>query len=257
MCGAPAVEHLLPSPGAAGDRLGAALSHVVPRRALAGGALLVAPALYVVLLLLAGTPARLGGEALAASGPAPSSLPPVTVLHANDVASQIDRPLALRVAGDAMADLRATNEALRAAIRRSPSPRRRDRGSPRCAGRSARPPEARRSRRPPTRCGGSRLGSARKPGQAAPAVLVTLAGTIRRSSYGTSDTRALRTSAASPWSQTFEMAAGDTRYRIVAQRSAADHAGSAAPRATSPIEVRLAPTGPDSVPQGGRFAASA
>ena len=44
-----------------------------------------------------------------------------------------------------------------------------------------------------------------------------------------------------------------TRYRIVAQRSAADHAGTAAPRATSPIAVHLAPTGQDSVPQGGRF----
>ena len=249
----PLLEHLLPSPGAAGDRLGAALSHVVPRRALAGGALLVAPALYVVLLLLAGTPARLGGEALAASGPAPSSLPPVTVLHANDVASQIDRPLALRVAGDAMADLRATNEALR---RRDPAL-----AEPAAAG----PWLAEVRRQIRQAAGGEEIaaaahqvrriqvGLARKPGQAAPAVLVTLAGTIRRSSYGTSDTRALRTSAASPWSQTFEMAAGDTRYRIVAQRSAADHAGSAAPRATSPIEVRLAPTGPDSVPQGGRF----
>ena len=249
----PLLEHLLLLPGAAGDRLGAALSHVVPRRALAGGALLVAPALYVVLLLLAGTPARLGGEVLAASGPPPSSLPPVTVLHANDVASQIDRPLALRVAGDAMADLRATNEALR---RRDPALAEPAAAGPWLA-------EVRRQIRQAAggeeiaaaahQVRGIQVGLARKPGQAAPAVLVTLAGTIRRSSYGTSDTRALRTSAASPWSQTFEMAAGDTRYRIVAQRSAADHAGSAAPRATSPIEVRLAPTGPDSVPQGGRF----
>ena len=177
----------------------------------------------------------------------------MTVLHANDVASQIDRPLALRVAGDAMADLRATNEALR---RRDPAL-----AEPAAAG----PWLAEVRRQIRQAAGGEEIaaaahqvrriqvGLARKPGQAAPAVLVTLAGTIRRSSYGTSDTRALRTSAASPWSQTFEMAAGDTRYRIVAQRSAADHAGSAAPRATSPIEVRLAPTGPDSVPQGGRF----
>ena len=249
----PLLERFLPSPGEAGDRLGAALSHVVPRRALAAGALVAAPALYVVLLLLAGTPARLGGEALAASGPPPSSLPPVTVLHADDIASQIDRPLALRVAADAIADLKTTNDALR----------RRDAALAEPAAAGAWLADVRRRVRQAT--GGEEIeaaahqvrriqvGLARKPGQAAPAVLVTLAGTIRQASYGTSATRALRTSAAAPWSQTFEMARAETRYRIVAQRSAADHAGTAAPRATSPIGVRLAPTGPDSVPQGGRF----
>ena len=48
---------------------------------------------------------------------------------------------------------------------------------------------------------------------------------------------------------------GRRRRAIASSRSAARPTtpGAAAPRASSPIEVRLAPTGPDAVPQGGRL----
>ena len=249
----PLLESLLPAPGEAGDRLGSALRRIAPRPALAGAAVVLAPAAYVVLLLAAGTPARLGSDALAAGGPVGSSLPPVTVLHARDIASQIDRPLARRVATDAIADLKATNDAVR----------HRDLALAEPAAAGAWLADVR--RRIAQGAGGERIeaaehrvrrievGLARKPGQAGPAVLVTLHGTIRRSVYGPSATRALATAPAAPWTQTFEMAPSGERYRIVAQRSASDHAGTAAPRATTPIDVRMEPAGPAEVPQGGRF----
>jgi hypothetical protein len=121
----------------------------------------------------------------------------VTILHSRDVASQVDRPLALRVAADALAEVEATGAAGRRDVRRIA------------------------------------VGLARKPGQAGPALLVTLRGAA--------------------YEQTFEMGRAGGRYRIVAERSAADHAGTDAPRATTPIEARLEAAGPASVPQGGRF----
>jgi hypothetical protein len=177
----PLLEYLLPSPGAAGDRLTAALAHLVPRRALAAGALVLVPALYVVLLLVAGTPARLGSDALAATAPASSSLPPVTVLHTRDVASQVQRPLALEVAADAIADLRIANDAVR---RRDASLADPVASGPWLAAIQSRIRQG---------TGGeevgvdrhavrhAEVGLTRRPGQAGPAILVTLHGTVRRS----------------------------------------------------------------------------
>jgi Na+-translocating ferredoxin:NAD+ oxidoreductase RnfD subunit len=83
-----------------------------PGRYRLGVAALTGVAVFVGVLVLAGIPAR--PEAAVARATAPvGTLPQLTVLHSNGVATQIDTTLAQQIAGDLVADLRVESDALR------------------------------------------------------------------------------------------------------------------------------------------------
>ncbi len=84
-----------------------------PGRPALGALALAGAAVFAGALVVAGIPARPG---VAVASPAiadASSLPPVTVAASKGVATQIDRPLAQRIAHDLVADLRIEADALR------------------------------------------------------------------------------------------------------------------------------------------------
>ncbi|HXV56980.1 MAG TPA: FG-GAP-like repeat-containing protein [Gaiellaceae bacterium] len=79
----------------------------------ATGSLLVAgSAAFAGLVVLAGIPARATEAAASPAALRPGELPQVTVVPAKDVASEIDRATALRIAADLVAALRIEAEAL-------------------------------------------------------------------------------------------------------------------------------------------------
>ncbi len=100
-----------------GDRLPAVL-HGGPvgagtRRVATGSLAAAGAAVFVGLVVLAGVPARPSNAAVSGSQAQVAEVPEVSIVSTDDVASQIDRRTALRIANDVVTDLRIEAEALR------------------------------------------------------------------------------------------------------------------------------------------------
>jgi hypothetical protein len=78
----------------------------------AGALALAGAAAFAGLVMLAGIPARTDVAAAGAPALQPGELPEITVVFADDVATQIDRETAVRIASDLVTDLRLEGEAL-------------------------------------------------------------------------------------------------------------------------------------------------
>jgi Na+-translocating ferredoxin:NAD+ oxidoreductase RnfD subunit len=86
---------------------------VRPSRYRLGAAALTGAAVFAGVLVLAGIPARPEAAVAGAAAAPGSSLPQLTVLPSEGVATQIDTELARQIAGDLVADLRIEADALR------------------------------------------------------------------------------------------------------------------------------------------------
>lgn len=168
------------------------------------------------LIVAAGIPAR-PSSAAAAPRPAHGDLPRVTIV-ASDGVAQLDRPTALEIANDVVADLRIESDAL---ARRSL-----DRGADgasgaRLAGLWA---EIRTARRtivvPEYDIERVRLALEPSDGQRPPLVVATLEGTVALATYAGSPPAAERRAEPVAFEGTFELALEDGRYLIARSRGA-------------------------------------
>jgi Na+-translocating ferredoxin:NAD+ oxidoreductase RnfD subunit len=173
-------------------------------------------------LVLAGIPARPDSAAASAPVTDADGLPDVTVAAAKGVASELDRPTALRVARDLLADLRVEAEALR----------RRDEKRAATAATGERLAELWRSIRatgrpvavPEYEVATMRLSLEPGEGQGPPTIVATLAGTISFATYAGSPEVATARSDPSQFEQTFELAAERGRFLIAGTRGASQKA---------------------------------
>jgi Na+-translocating ferredoxin:NAD+ oxidoreductase RnfD subunit len=190
--------------------------HVSGRRRAPIAALALAAAGFAGALVLAGIPAR--PDSAAASAPVLDAdrLPDVTVVAASGVASELDRPTALRVARDLIADLRVEAEALR----------RRDERRAATAATGARLAELWRSIRaagrpvavPEYEVATMRLSLEAGENQGPPTIVATLTGTISFTTYAGSPEVVTARSDPSRFEQTVELAAERGRFLIARTR---------------------------------------
>jgi hypothetical protein len=193
------------------------------RRVRVAALTLTAVGAYASVLVAAGIPARShGAPTLAAieasSGVARADLLQVTIAPSRDVASKIDRRVAVQIARDVVADLRFQTDALQ----------RRDlkRAAVGAAGAWLRALQRRIHAAedgkpivvPTYHVERLRVGLAAGPGQDEAKILVTLQGTVERSTYAGSPPQLDRPAALAGVRQTFEVAARGSRYLIVASR---------------------------------------
>jgi hypothetical protein len=195
------------------DRLsqGAARHFVAPATAL------TAATAVAGLIVLAGVPARSSAEAAGAPARDAGDLPEVTVVASGGVA-QIDRPTALQIASDVVADLRLEAEAL--------AERDRDRATEaaggarlaalweriRGAGETLVVPEYDIER--------VRVTLERGQGQGPPVVVASLEGTVVLATYAGSPPAIEQRTDPASFEGTFELALQDGRYVIVRSRGA-------------------------------------
>ena len=231
------------------------------RRVAVGALALAGAAGFISLLVVAGAPARSSDAAPSREAISSSvridahNVPRVTVVPSRAVASRIDRTTALRMARDLVASLRIQADALR----------RRD------------------LVRAATGAGGAWLGALRRrirasiaggpiivptyhvermwitlaagDGQAGPAILATVQGTVRRATYIGSPPRLERRAGTRPARETFRLSSGRGRYLIVAATPVSSTPGAQAPGPPQPIDVSLVPATDElATAQGSPFA---
>jgi Na+-transporting NADH:ubiquinone oxidoreductase subunit NqrB len=207
----------------------------------AAGATALATAVGIAgLLVLAGLPARSSAEAAAAPASNPTDLPQVTVVPTAAVASEVDRPTALRIAHDVVTDLRIATDALRT---RDVEHAATGAGGDWLAGlrRQIRAASGRAIVVPEYRVERMQLAFELGEDQGPPRVVAVLEGTVEPGTYAGSPPALEHRGDAEPFNRTFELAVEDARYVIVRDRTGA--AGPASPTVVAAAPVPPSATG--------------